>query len=120
MLLKIAVLGSILIVGGIIFSSQIQEIFPNTSTDGVNSLKSDVDSLTSKSIIKAEEKIESSIDKAEEKLTEFGHQTIQSTEDKIESSVKKAENKISEIHQDSTEYIEENITEKIFTSNSTK
>ena len=109
MLLKIAVLGSILIIGGIIFSSQIQEIFPNTSTDGVNSLKSDISSLTSKSI-----------DKAEEKLTDFGHQTIQSTEKKIETSVKKAENKISEIHQNSTEYIEENITEKILPSNSSK
>ena len=120
MLLKIAVLGSILIVGGIIFSSQIQETFPNASTDGVNSLKSDVSSLTSKSINKAEEKIESSVYKAEEKLTDFGHQTIQSAEEKIQSSVKKAENKISEIHQDSTEYIEENLTEKILTSNSNK
>ena len=120
MLLKIAVLGSILIVGGIIFSSQIQETFPNASTDGVNSLKSDVSSLTSKSINKAEEKIESSVYKAEEKLTDFGHKTIQSAEEKIESSVKKAENKISEIHQDSTEYIEENLTEKILTSNSNK
>ncbi len=118
MLLKIALLGSILIVGGIIFSSQIQEIFPNTSTDGVNSLKSDISSLTSKSIDKAEEKIESSVDKAEEKLTDFGHQTIQSAEEKIETSVKKVENKISEIHQNSTEYIEENITEKILPSNS--
>ena len=120
MFLKIAVLGSILIVGGIVFSSQIQEIFPNTSTDGVNSLKSDVNSLTSKSINKMEEKIESSVEQAEEKLTEFGHQTIQSAENKIESSVKKAENKISEIHQNSTEYIEENITEKILISNSNK
>ena len=88
MLLKIAVLGSILIVGGIIFSSQIQETFPNASTDGVNSLKSDVSSLTSKSINKAEEKIESSVYKAVEKLTDFGHQTIQSAEEKIEEWLK--------------------------------
>ena len=120
MLLKIAVIGSILVIGGIIFSSQIQEIFPSTSTNGVNSLKSDVSSLTEKSIETAEEKIGSTVDKAEIKLTEFGQNTIQKAEDTIESSVKEAENKISEIHKNSTEYITENIKKNLPTLNSDK
>lgn len=118
MMLKIAIIGSILIAGGIIFSSQIQEIFPNTSSDGANSLKSDISSLTTKSIETVGEKVESSVEKAENKITEFGHQTVKKAEDTIESSVKETETKFTEIHQNSKEYIEENITEKISAINS--
>ena len=113
MILKIAILGSILIVGGIIFSSQIQEIFPNTSSEGINSLKSDVSSLTTSSIETVGEKIESSVEKAENKITELGNQTVKKAEDTIESSIKETETKFSEIHQNSKQYIEENITKKI-------
>jgi len=87
MLLKLGILGVILIIGGIVFSGEIQEFFPNTSTDGVNSIKSDVKILTSKS--------------------------IESAEDKIEISMKKTESKLIEIKQNSSEYIDEKISNKI-------
>ncbi len=94
MLLKLGILGVILIIGGIVFSDEIQEFFPNTSTKGVNSIKSDVKILTSKS--------------------------IESAEDKIELSLKKTESKLIEIKQDSSEYIEEKISNKISFLNSSK
>ena len=94
MLLKLGILGVILIIGVIIFSSEIQEFFPNTSTAGINSLKSDAKMITSKSIATAE--------------------------DKIEISIKKTESKLIEIKQDSSEYIEEKISNEIPFFNSTK
>ena len=94
MLLKLGILTGILILGGFIFSSQIQSFFPNTSTNGVDSLKSDVKILTAKSIETAEEKIESSINQTQVKLVE--------------------------IKEDSSEYLEKKITNKISFLNSTK
>lgn len=85
MLLKLGILATILLVGGFIFSSEIQAIFPNTSSTVVNSLEEDVSSITSKS--------------------------LDSAEQKIESSVKKVEGKISEIKQNSTDYLDEKVSE---------
>jgi len=94
MLLKLGILGMILIIGGIVFSGEIQEFFPNTSINGVDSIKSDVKILTSKS--------------------------IESAENKIEISMKKTESKLIEIKQNSSEYIEEKISNKISFLNSSK
>ena len=120
MLLKLGIIASILIVGGFIFSSEIQQYFPNTSTDGVNSLKTDVNTLTTKSFESAEQKITSSAEQAGTKLSDFGHQSVQTAENTINSSVEQAETKLSEIKQDSSEFIEENITDKFEFLNSTK
>jgi uncharacterized membrane protein YhiD involved in acid resistance len=120
MLLKLGIIATILIAGGIIFSSEIQEILPNTSTSGVDSLKTDVNTLTTKSFESAEQKIDSSVEQAGTKLSDFGHQTVQTAENTINSSVEQVETKLSEIKQDSSEYIEENITDKFSFLNSTK
>lgn len=120
MLLKLGIIASIVIIGGIIFSAEIQEIFPNSSTTGVNSLKTDVKLIASESIDSAEQKIDSTVEKAETKLSDFGHQTIQKAENKIDQSVEKTENQISEIKQESSEYVEETITEKLPFLNSDK
>ncbi len=109
MLLKLGIIAAILVVGGIIFSSEIQSIFPNTSTTVVNSLETDVSTLTTKSIESAGQKIESSIEKVETKLSDIGHQTIQTAENTINSSVEQVETKLSEIKQNSTDYVEETI-----------
>jgi len=87
MLLKLGIIAVILVVGGVIFSSEIQEIFPNTSTTGLDSLENDVNTLTEKS--------------------------LESVEQKIGSGVDKVETKISELKQNSTEYVEEKIAEKL-------
>ncbi len=120
MLLKLGIIATILVVGGIIFSSEIQQNFPNTSTDGVNSLKTDVNTLATNSFESAEQKITSSAEQAGTKLSDFGHQSVQTAENTINSSVEQAETKLSEIKQDSSEFIEENIADKFEFLNSTK
>lgn len=120
MLLKIGIIASIVVLGGIIFSGEIQEIFPNSSTTGVNSLKTDVSTIAAESIESAEQKIDLTVKKAENKISDFGHQTIQTAESTIDESLDKAGNQISEIKQDSSEYVEEKITEKIPFLNSEK
>ena len=94
MLLKLGIIAVLLVIGGLIFSSEIQSFFPNTSTSGVNSLKSDVKILTTNS--------------------------IESAEQKIESSINQTQTKIVEIKQNSSNYIEEKITNKILFFNSSK
>ena len=112
MFLKIGIIASILVVGGIVFSSEIQAILPNTSTTGIDSFETDVNTLTSKSFESAEQKIGSSVKKAETKLTDFGHQTTDTAKSTINSSAEQIETKLSEIKQNSTEYVEENISDK--------
>lgn len=92
MLLKIGIIAVILVVGGIIFYSEIQEIFPNTTTTGLDSFETDVNTLTEKS--------------------------LESVEKKIGSGVERVETKISELKQNSTAYVEEKIAEKLSFSDS--
>jgi hypothetical protein len=113
MIIKLVIIGAVIVMGGIAFASEFKEIFPNTTTTGVNSLKSDVSTLTMDSIQTAEQTIDSSVEKAETELTNFGHQTIQTAEQTIDSSVEKAEIGFSEITQNSTNYVEENIVNNI-------
>ena len=113
MLLKLGIIAAILVVGGFIFSSEIQQIFPNTSTTAVNSFETDVNTLATKSFESTEQKISSSVEKAENKLSDIGQQTIQTAESTINSSVEQVETKLSEIKQDSTDYVEEYIPDKL-------
>ena len=87
MIIKLAIIGAVVLIGVITFASELQELFPNTTSTGVNSLKSDMSALASES--------------------------IQTAEQTIDSSVEKAETKFSEIKQNSTNYVEENIVDKI-------
>ena len=63
MFLKLGIIGIILISGGIIFSSEITGLFPNTSTSVAESLKDDVNNISNKASESIENKIESSFDK---------------------------------------------------------
>ena len=112
MFLKIAIIATIAVAGGILFSSEIQAILPNTSTTGINSLESDISTLTTKSIDSADQKIESSIQQVESKLSDIGHQTVQTAENTINSTTVHVQTKLTEIKQNSTEYVEENISDK--------
>jgi vacuolar-type H+-ATPase subunit H len=113
MFLKIAIIAGIIITSGVLFSSEIQAILPNTSTTGVDSLEDDVKTLASKSLESAEQKIDSSLEKAESKISDVGHQTIQTAENTINSSKEQVGTKLTEIKQNSTQYVEENISDKL-------
>ena len=83
MFLKMGILATILVLAGIMFSSEIQGIFPNTSNTVVDSLEADVNTITEKSVDSAEKKIESSVDKAETKLYEIKQNSTEYVEEKI-------------------------------------
>ena len=83
MFLKIGILATILVLASIMFSSEIQGIFPNTSNTVVDSLEADVNTITEKSVDSAEKKIESSVDKAETKLYEIKQNSTEYVEEKI-------------------------------------
>lgn len=120
MFLKIGIIAGVLVLGGFIFSAEIQSIFPNTTTTTVNSLETDVKTLTSTSIITAEKKISSSVKEAETKISEIGHKTAETAEGTINSSVEKVGTKLSEFKQNSTQYVEETIDDNFSFLNSNK
>ena len=113
MFLKLGIIGIVLIVCGIIFSSEILSNFPNTTSTGIDSLKSDANALVTAAKDTTSQRIEATVDNAEKEFTKFSHNAIQSAEKTLESSVNQTEIKLSEIKNDSSEYFEENIAEKI-------
>ena len=50
MLIKLGIIGTFLILGGMMFSTEISTLFPNTSTSLLDALKSDMNYLNEKHI----------------------------------------------------------------------
>lgn len=86
MMIKLAIIGIVLLAGGILFSSELTEIFPKS-----------VDSLSS----------------VEEDLNEIQESTFETFDTKIDDSFTNVNDKLSEFTESSTTYINENIKEKI-------
>ena len=70
MFIKLGIIGAILIVGGLIFSSEIHGLFPNTSNSVVESLKEDVGGIGTKATESVEKRLDVSIDKVVEKTNQ--------------------------------------------------
>lgn len=70
MFIKLGIIGVILIVGGLIFSSEINGLFPNTSSSVVESLKKDVGGIGTKATESVEKRLDVSIDKVVEKTNQ--------------------------------------------------
>ena len=70
MLLKLGIVGILLILGGIVFSSEISGFFSNTSASVTESLKRDVNNISQKATESIENKIESSLDNVVDNTSE--------------------------------------------------
>lgn len=70
MFLKLGILGVLLILGGIVFSSEISGFFSNTSALVTESLKHDVNNISQKATESIENKIESSLDNVVDNTSE--------------------------------------------------
>lgn len=70
MLIKLGIIGAILIIGGFIFSSEINELFPSTSASVLKTLGEDVGELGSKTSKSVEKKIDTSITEIVDNTTE--------------------------------------------------
>lgn len=70
MLIKLGIIAGILIAGGLIFSSEINALFPSTSTSVIESLKSNVDDIGKKTSESVEKRLDISFDKIVDKTNE--------------------------------------------------
>ena len=119
MFIKLGIIAGILILGGMIFSNEIDTLFPSTSTNVVNSLKEDVSNFGIKATDSVEKRIDESIDKIVDKTGDAITNEISETGDKISD-------KISDVKESSKQTINEKFSDfnpiksiqNIFTDNS--
>ena len=119
MFIKLGIIVGILILGGMIFSNEIDTLFPSTSANVVNSLKEDVSNFGTKATDSVEKRIDESIDKIVDKTGDTITNEISETGDKISD-------KISDVKESSKQTINEKFSDfnpiksiqNIFTNNS--
>ena len=103
MFIKLGVIAGIVILGGMIFSTEIDNIFPNTSAAVIDSLKDDMSNLGSIASDSVEQRIDDSIDKIIDKTSDSVTNEISEAGDKIT-------NEISEVKESSQKTINEEIS----------
>jgi len=102
MFIKLGIMVGIVVLGGMIFSNEIDNLFPTTSATVLDSLKNDVSIFGSKASDSVEQRIDSSIDKIVDK-------TSQSISNEISDAGDKISNEISEAKESSQKTIKEEI-----------
>lgn len=90
MFIKLGIIAGIIILGGMIFSNEIDALFPSTSTTVFDSLKNDVSNFGSKASDSVEQRIDSSIDKIVDKTTESISEEINEAGDKVTNEISEA------------------------------
>jgi len=103
MFIKLGIVAGIVILGGMIFSNEIDNLFPSTSATVLDSLKSDASSFSSQAIDSVEKRIDNSIDKIINKTSDSIANEISDAGDKVSS-------KISEAKESSQKVISEEIS----------
>lgn len=103
MFIKLGIIVGIVILGGMIFSNEIDNLFPTTSATVLDSLKNDVSIFGSKASDSVEQRIDSSIDKIVDKTSESISNEISDAGDKISDE-------ISEVKESSQKTIKEEIS----------
>ena len=90
MFIKLGIIAGIVILGGMIFSNEIDDLFPTTSATVLDSLKNDVSIFGSKASDSVEQRIDSSIDKIVDKTSESISNEISDAGDKISNEISEA------------------------------
>ena len=90
MFIKLGIIVGIVILGGMVFSNEIDTLFPSTSATVFDSLKEDVSNFGSKASDSVEQRIDSSIDKIVDKTTESISEEISEAGDKVTNEISKA------------------------------
>ena len=106
MLIKLGIIVSVIVLGGMIFSTEITSLFPNTSALLADSLKDDIASLNAKVTDSAENRLDSSIDKTIQSVSDSVYEGITDTGDKLVENVNE---KISEGITDTGDKLVENV-----------
>ena len=100
MLIKLGIIAGIIVLGVMIFSNEIDSIFPNTSATVIDSLKDDVSTFSEKASKSVEKRIDSSIDKIVDKTGEAITNEISEVGDKISSEITEVKESSQDIIQD--------------------
>ena len=108
MLIKLGIIVSVIVLGGMIFSTEITSLFPNTSALLADSLKDDINSINAKVTDSAENRLDSSIDKTIQSVSDSVYEGITDTGDKLVENVNE---KISEGITDTGDTIKNEILE---------
>jgi predicted PurR-regulated permease PerM len=103
MFIKLGIIAGIVILGGLIFATEIDNIFPTTSSTVSNSLIDDVTNFGAKASDSVEQRIDESIDKIADK-------TSNSITNEISEAGNKITNEISEANESSQKIINEKIS----------
>ena len=119
MFIKLGIMAGLVILGVMVFSNEIDTLFPTTSTTVVDSLKDDLTSFSTKASDSVEQRIDDSIDKLVDKTSNTLTTEINEAGDQITT-------KISETKESSQKTIDEKISnfnpiesiQNIFTGNS--
>ena len=90
MFIKLGIIAGILILGGMIFSNEIDVLFPSTSASVIDSLKTDVSNFGSKASDSVEERINGSIDKIIDKTSETISDEISQTRNTLSTDISEA------------------------------
>jgi len=87
MLIKLGIIAAVLILGGMMFSTEITTLFPSTSVLLADSLKDDINALNEKVTNSAENRLDTSIDKTIQSVSDSVYQGITETGDKLVENV---------------------------------
>ena len=90
MFIKLGIIAGIVILGGMIFSNEIGNLFPITSASIFDSLKNDVSDFGSKASNSVEQRIDSSIDKITNATTESISEEISNVGNKVTNEISEA------------------------------
>ena len=90
MFIKLGIIAGIIILGGMVFSNEIDTLFPSTSASVFDSLKQDASNFGSKASDSVEQRIDSSIDKIVDKTTESISEEISEVGDKVTNEISEA------------------------------
>ena len=119
MFIKLGIIAGIIILGGMVFSNEIDVLFPSTSASVVNSLKDDVSNFGAIASESVEKRIDESVDKIVDKTSNV-------ITDEISEIGNDISNEISDVRKSSQQTISEKISnfnpiesiQNIFTGNS--
>lgn len=103
MFIKLGIIVGIVILGGMIFSNEIDSFLPTTSATVVDSLKNDMNIFGTKALDSVEQRIDSSIDKIVDKTSESISNEISNVGDKVS-------NEISDVKESSQKSIKEKVS----------
>jgi CRISPR/Cas system-associated protein Csm6 len=87
MLIKLGIIAAVLILGGMMFSTEITTLFPSTSALLADSLKDDINAINEKVTNSAENRLDTSIDKTIQSVSDSVYQGITETGDKLVENV---------------------------------